>query len=231
MNELINVVIKNQNGKLLVSSREIAKGLEKEHKHVLSKIKEILDQSEFWPVKYLDKKGEERPEYFLDKDAFVLLVMNYTGYNDFKRAYIKRFNEMEKELLCEKIPKSYSEALRAFANEVEEKELIKKQRDEAILTKTWISDKKIATALNTASQRSKELKKLQTRLDRSKEFASVKAVEIATKNKFDWRILRNYCTSGELEMQRAFDSNYGSVRTYPAKAWLEIYEIDLKKLF
>lgn len=32
-------------------------------------------------------------------------------------------------------------------------------------------------------------------------------------------------------MRKTFDPNFGSVRTYPAKAWLDIYEIDLKKLF
>lgn len=32
------------------------------------------------------------------KDSFILLLMNYQGYNNFKRAYIKRFNEMENAL-------------------------------------------------------------------------------------------------------------------------------------
>lgn len=186
MNKLINVEIKNRNGKLLVSSRDIAKGLNKEHRDVMAKIRDILDVREFSQMSYPDSYGRKQTEYFLDKDAFVLLVMNYVGFNDFKRAYIKRFNEMEQEILYGRIPKTYSEALIALANEIEEKELIKKQRDEAILTKTWISDRKTATALNTASQKSRELKKLQSQLDKSKEFASIKAVEKATKNKFDW---------------------------------------------
>ncbi len=125
MKELINVNIKNENGKLLVSSRDIAAGLEKEHKHVLSKIREILNGSEYWPVEYKDEKGEIRPEYLLDKNAFILLVMNYTGYNNFKRAYIKRFDEMEKQLKLN-FPQSYPEALRQLACEVEQKELMQK---------------------------------------------------------------------------------------------------------
>ncbi|CDB23956.1 uncharacterized protein BN706_00219 [Clostridium sp. CAG:557] len=78
-------------------------------------------------------------------------------------------------------------------------------------------------------------------LDKSKEFASIKAAEIRLKSKFDWKPLRkskfdwkplrNYCTSHELEMPKIFDANYGSVRTYPAEAWLEIYGVDLKELF
>lgn len=129
------------------------------------------------------------------------------------------------------VPKSYAEALRMYADEVEQRELMQKQRDEAIRTKAYISDKKTATAMNTASQKSKEVEKLKRELDKSKEFASIKAAEIRLKAKFDWKPLRNYCTSHELEMPKIFDANYGSVRTYPAEAWQAIYGVDLKELF
>ena len=82
----------------LVSSRDIASGICKEHKDILKKIREILNEREFSLVEYIDNKGEKRPEYLLPKDSFILLLMNYQGYNDFKRAYIKRFNEMENAL-------------------------------------------------------------------------------------------------------------------------------------
>ena len=186
MNKLINVNIKNENGKLLVSSRDIAKGLEKEHKHVLSKIREVLNGSEYWPVEYTDEKGEVRPEYLLDKNAFILLVMNYTGYNDFKRAYIKRFDEMEKQLNL-KMPKSCPEALRLLAAEVEQREIMQRQRDEAIRTKAWISDKKTATAMATASVKSREADKLKIKLDLEMSYATVKKVEMATGRKYNWR--------------------------------------------
>ena len=129
------------------------------------------------------------------------------------------------------VPKSYAEALRLYADEVEQRELMQKQRDEAIRTKAYISDKKTATAMNTASQKSREVEKLKRELDKSKEFASIKASEIRLKSKFDWKPLRNYCTSHELEMPKIFDANYGSVRTYPAEAWQELYGVDLKELF
>jgi Rha family phage regulatory protein len=228
--ELIKVDIKNYNNQLVVSSRAIAEGLEKNHKDVLGKIREILNEREFSPVEYIDAKGETRPEYLVTKNGFILLVMNYSGYNNFKRAYINRFNEMEKELLYGKVPKTYVEALRMYANEVEQKELIQNQRDEAIRTKAWISDKKAATAMNTASQKSKENKKLQTLLDKSKEYASIKRVEIQLCRKFDWRKLRDFCTGRELEMPKIFDANYGHVRTYPAEAWLAVYSVDLEKI-
>ena len=155
MNKLINVNIKNENGKLLVGSRDIAVGLEKEHKDVLRKIEDVLTVGEFSEREFTTSQGNKYKEYLLDKNAFILLVMNYTGYNDFKRAYIKRFDEMEKQLSFY-IPQSFPEALRCLAAEVEQKELMQKQRDEAIRTKAYISDKKTATAMTTASQKSKE---------------------------------------------------------------------------
>ena len=98
-------------------------------------------------------------------------------------------------------------------------------------TKAWINDKKTATAMNTASQKSKEVNRLKIELDRSKEYASIKAVEKATKNKYKWQLLRNYCTAHELEMKKIFDPNFGAVNTYPAEAWQEVYGIDLTILF
>lgn len=77
------------------SSRIIAAGIGKEHKDILKKVREILNEREFLLVEYIDNKGKKRPEYLLPKDNLILLLMNYQEYNDFKRAYIKRFNEME----------------------------------------------------------------------------------------------------------------------------------------
>lgn len=129
------------------------------------------------------------------------------------------------------VPKSYAEALRMYADEVERRELAEKETQRAIREKSWIGRRREATAMNTASQKSKEVEKLKRELDKSKEFASIKAAEIRLKSKFDWKPLRNYCTSHELEMPKIFDANYGSVRTYPAEAWQAIYDVDLKELF
>lgn len=85
---------------LVVSSREIARELGKEHSKVLRTLDEILTKpnmaSLIIPSTYKDKKGEERKEYLLTKDGFTLYMFNIRGYNDFKIAYIQKFNEMEK---------------------------------------------------------------------------------------------------------------------------------------
>lgn len=103
-NQLITVNIQNKRGKLLVSSRDIAKCLYKEHKDVLKKIEKVLAVGEFSEREFITTEGNRYKEYMLDKNAFILLVMNYTGYNDFKRAYIKRFDEMEKLIYEKKTP-------------------------------------------------------------------------------------------------------------------------------
>lgn len=126
-----------------------------------------------------------------------------------------------------RIPKSYPEALRLYADEVEQKELMQKQRDEAIRTKAWISDKKTATAMNTASQKSKEAEKLKIKLDLEMSYATVKKVELETGRKYNWQNLKKYCQSAGLGWNKAFDANYGSVNSYPAEAWKNVYGIEL----
>lgn len=135
--------------------------------------------------------------------------------------------EIRKTGAYSRIPKSYPEALRLYADEVEQKELMQKQRDEAIRTKAWISDKKTATAMNTASQKSKEAEKLKIKLDLEMSYATVKKVELETGRKYNWQDLKKYCQSAGLGWNKAFDANYGSVNSYPAEAWKNVYGIDI----
>lgn len=96
--EIIPVIMNSSNGELVLSSRDIAAGIGKEHYDVIKKIRNVLGEGEFSVSNYLSEQGKIMPEYLLPKDSFILLLMNYQGYNDFKRAYIKRFNEMENAL-------------------------------------------------------------------------------------------------------------------------------------
>ncbi len=95
----IQVLRKGNN--LVVSSRVIAEELRKQHKHVLEAIKKIspnFDPSYFIESTYLDKYNREKREVLLTRDGFTLYMFNIQGYNDFKMAYINKFNEMEKQL-------------------------------------------------------------------------------------------------------------------------------------
>lgn len=96
---------------VVVSSRKIAQGLNKKHKHVLDSLDHILESRDFGSLKNGDIKANIIPatysvanqkrkyrEYLLTKDGFTLYMFNIQGYNDFKWAYIQKFNEMEAAL-------------------------------------------------------------------------------------------------------------------------------------
>ena len=60
------------------------------------------------------------------------------------------------------VPKTLPEALRLYAAEIEAKEKALQERDEAVRTKAMIGSRREATAMATASAKSKECKKLAT---------------------------------------------------------------------
>lgn len=86
----------------VVSSRVIAQELEKRHAHVIRDLEKILLSpnvgSVIIPSEYKDSTGRKLKEYLLTKDGFTLYMFNIQGHNDFKMAYINKFNEMERQL-------------------------------------------------------------------------------------------------------------------------------------
>ena len=104
MNKLIN--IKNKNGQLTVTSRQIAEDFEKEHNDTKKKIRELIkDMGEishtyFAITDYVDSMNRPQEEYLITKDGFTLLVMGFTGASalKWKIKYIQAFNEMEQSL-------------------------------------------------------------------------------------------------------------------------------------
>ena len=134
----LEVVINNVNGQNVVSSRTIAEQLGKEHKNVLRDLEKILTSSNVSSLiilsNYEDKKGELRKEYLLTKDGFTLYMFNIQGYQEFKMAYINKFNEME-NIIRQKIPTSFKEALKlAYEQQetIENLQLENKVKDQQI---------------------------------------------------------------------------------------------------
>lgn len=106
----MNVLIEqNSQYGLVVSSRVVAKELGKLHKDVLESLRKILESGDFRsliiPSTY-KAEGQKRSykEYLLTKDGFTLYMFNIQGYQDFKIAYIQKFNEMEKILKEKAVP-------------------------------------------------------------------------------------------------------------------------------
>lgn len=91
----------------VVSSRDIAEELNRNHRDVLKSIDEIIgddsvrksSQPLIIPSTYIHPQNkQEYREYLLTKDGFTLYMFNIQGHNDFKMAYINKFNEMEQAL-------------------------------------------------------------------------------------------------------------------------------------
>lgn len=89
-------------GEARVSSMDVAKYFEKEHKNVIRDVRELECSSEFSrlnfePAERKDAQDKPRPYYMMTRDGFTFLVMGYTGKKAaaFKEAYIKAFNAME----------------------------------------------------------------------------------------------------------------------------------------
>jgi len=91
----------------VVSSLDVAGTFEKNHKDVMESIRNIettISTAEFSALFYLDSyrasNGKTNPMYLMTRDGFTLLAMGYTGEKamQFKLAYIKQFNAMEKAL-------------------------------------------------------------------------------------------------------------------------------------
>ncbi|UTH07915.1 phage antirepressor KilAC domain-containing protein [Macrococcoides canis] len=124
MNTLIKIENNSELGPV-VSSRTVAEELERRHSHVIRDLEKILLDpnvgSVIFESKYKDVTGRKLKEYLLTKDGFPLYMFNIQGHNDFKMAYINRFNEMEKALQ-NRLPGTYKEALLQLVEQVEENE-------------------------------------------------------------------------------------------------------------
>ena len=114
-------LVQISNNQVVVSSRQIAEHFEKEHKHVLQSIREILTAEKsavkfFGESSYLNERGKINPEYLMNRDGFSLLVMGFTGKKalEWKIKYIEAFNAMESEIKQGKaLPKGKDETIKA----------------------------------------------------------------------------------------------------------------------
>lgn len=131
MNQMdLGIVI--QDSKVVVSSRDVARVFEKDHRHILRDIAELqcssaFRESNFGLSSYRSEQNKEMPEYLITRDGFTLLAMGYTGEKamHFKEMYIRAFNLMEESIRNQsavQIPTSLVDALR-LAADIEERRL------------------------------------------------------------------------------------------------------------
>lgn len=216
-----------------MSSRVIADLTEKRHDHVKRDVENMLGQlgldiPKFGGI-YFDAQNRQQTEYLLDEELTMTLV---TGYNIVLRnRVIKRWKELELQasqpsyMIADPI-----ERAKKWIEEEKQKQLVIQERDHAIATKAEIGSRREATAMGRLSAKVKEVESLKVQLDKSLDFASIKAVEIATGRKFGWHALKKWSKSNSSEIKTIPDPNFGEVKTYHKDAWLAVYNINLSSI-
>ena len=101
------VVTRNNDGELVVTSRQVAEDFEKRHADVLRDIevyKNRISTTQFCTLfiesEYRASNGKMNKEYLLTRDGFSFLVMGFTGAkaDEWKLKYIEAFNKMEQAI-------------------------------------------------------------------------------------------------------------------------------------
>ena len=120
MNDLVKVI----NGKVVVSSKDVADKFGKVHRNVMRDISRLECSDSFRLLNfeqssYISKQNKVLSCVEMTRDGFCFLAMGFTGKKagEWKEAYIKAFNEMENSLI--KGFSSTMEQLNALASKIE----------------------------------------------------------------------------------------------------------------
>ena len=225
-----------------MTSLEIAELTGKRHDHVLRDIRSMLNElygADRLPsfeetVERLNPSGGasiKSPAFRLPRREVEILV---TGYSITLRAkVIDRLRELESEVARPRELSRLELIQMALAAE-QEKIRIEAERDHAIATKAQIGSKREASAMATASAAVREVNRLKGELGKNSKHATVIAVERATGKRFPknaYVALRRWCKRNNAQAVDVVDERYGSVKAWPAGAWLEAFDICLEKLF
>lgn len=169
MHGITSIFTKEKTDKVqTITTLEIAEMMEMEHWKVLRKLEgqekegkhikgymEILNDNNivvvdyFEKTSYIDGKGEERPCYNVTKLGCDFLANKFTGEKGilFTARYVKRFDEMQKQIRNNALPMTYRDAVAQLLERLDREEELKAQLD---TSKDWYSIKRVA-ALNGVS--------------------------------------------------------------------------------
>ncbi|WP_440617461.1 Rha family transcriptional regulator [Cysteiniphilum sp. 6C5] len=208
-----------------MSSSEIAELVEKRHDNVKRTIDTLLEKSLISHPQIEDGKksanGVVEKVYLIGKRDSYVIVAQLSP--EFTARLVDRWQELEAKAQSN-LPNfdNPAEAARAWALQYEQNKRLEVERNEAITTKAWISDKKTATAMNTASQMSKKVHQLENELGKGKHYKTVKAIhwllDYFNNTKAMYSVIgRNLSAlSNRLgyECQTVANEEYGTIKAY-----------------
>ena len=92
--------------KVVTDSLTVADKFEKQHKHILDKIKKLIREDEggrliFRPSSYVNLQNKDQKKYVMDRKSFSILCMSFSGKKslDWKIKFFDAFEAMEKALI------------------------------------------------------------------------------------------------------------------------------------
>ncbi|HBE9081117.1 TPA: ORF6N domain-containing protein [Serratia fonticola] len=149
-------------------------------------------------------------------------------YNDLTEFY---FTQRDAKALPAPVELSKLEIIQ-IALESEKGRLAAEERaDHAERTKSQISRKREASALGKLSAATRKCRDLEERLGESVKHATIAKVEKKTGGEYKFVKLRRWCRDHGVEAVDVPDPRYGSVKSWPAGAWLEVFGVNLSALF
>ena len=101
-----DIILENRNGKILVSSLDVAEKFGKRHDSILRDIDNLIsDSTKVWSEMFIEssyknERGKIYRCFDMNRDAFSLLCMGFNGKKalEWKLKYIDAFNKMEETL-------------------------------------------------------------------------------------------------------------------------------------
>ena len=191
------------------------------HDHFMAKVQKVLGEGgvpKFRDTYTNPQNGQQYAIYrFLKREA-CLMAMSYSY--DLQAKVFDRMTALE-SAATPTIPNfaNPADAARAWAAEYEARLLAEN-------TKAQIGARREATAMNTASQAVKKVHQLEVQLDKSKQYATVKRMEMLHHGQpFNWRLLKSAAAEMGIPAIDVFDANYGTVKAYHADVWREVYAV------
>ena len=238
-----------KDGDAVTTTLAVALGTQNDHASVIKLVRSYLaDLEEFGLLDFKSESTGGRPtEYAFLTEPQATLLLTFMRNTEIVRAFKKKLVREFWELVQERNRASQPDvttqegALIALQGAVEkqlaliaENRQIAQQRDEAVRTKAEIGTRREATAMATASAAVRQVQKLKEELGLGIRQASVVAVEKATGRNFGtagYVPLRKWCTARGITAPKVIHPTFGTVRSWPAGAWMDVYQIDLAELF
>lgn len=228
------------NLRITMSSREIADLVEKRHDNVMRTIeslheKELIALPQFEEVPNPGAGPLLLKQYRVGKRDSYVIVAQLSP--ELTARLVDRWQELEQKIrqpATMALPQDYIEALEHLLIAKKSEQAAIAERDHAIATKAQIGNKREATAMATASAAMKQVRRLEGELGRNQKHATIIAVERATGKKLaknTFVALRRWCKENNNFAVDVVDARYGTVKAWPADAWLSEFGIDLCELF